>query len=113
MQMLRSEDGKTTFPAPNGATGPTPLTLDPSIIELLIATGFAEVWLAKEGHDGKVFINFLHKIELPLIYTMYGAMLAGVDGIIVGAGNPDGLPAICARLANQQPVTRGLPRALC
>jgi nitronate monooxygenase len=109
MQMLRSEDGKTTFPAPNGATGPTPLTLDPSIIELLIATGFAEVWLAKEGHDGKVFINFLHKIELPLIYTMYGAMLAGVDGIIVGAGNPDGLPAICARLANQQPVTRGLP----
>jgi hypothetical protein len=72
------------------------LTLDDDIIELLIATGFAEVWLAKEGHDGKVFINFLNKIELPLIYVLYGAMLAGVDGV-TGAGNPCGLPSICAR----------------
>lgn len=109
MQMLRSETGKTTFATPNGAAGPTPLKLDESIVELLIATGFAEVWLAKEGHSGNVFINFLHKIELPLIYVMYGAMLAGVDGIIVGAGNPDGLPAICARLAVQQEVSRSLP----
>lgn len=78
------------------------------IVELLIATGFAEVWLAKEGHGGNIFINFLYKIELPLVYTMYGAMLAGVDGIIVGAGNPDGLPAICLRLSNGQPVTHNL-----
>ena len=36
---------------------------------------------------------------------MYGAMLAGVDGVIVGAGNPDGLPAVCSRLANHEAVT--------
>ncbi len=108
MQMVRSEDGRTTFAAPNGEQGPIPLRLDETIIELLIATGFAEVWLAKEGHQGKIFINFLNKIELPLIYIMYGAMLAGVDGIIVGAGNPEGLPAICARLANHEAVTRSL-----
>jgi NAD(P)H-dependent flavin oxidoreductase YrpB (nitropropane dioxygenase family) len=81
-----------------------PLKLDDDIIELLIATGFVEVWLAKEGHTGKIFINFLNKIELPLIYVMYGAMLAGVDGVIVGAGNPDGLPAVCKQLAQHAPV---------
>jgi len=108
MQVVRSEDGKTTFPAPNGATGPTRLKFDDSIVELLIATGFAEVWLAKEGHDGRIFINFLNKIDLPLIYIMYGAMLAGVDGVIVGAGNPDGLPAVCTRLARHEAVTRSL-----
>ena len=108
MQMVRSLDGKSTFAAPNGSTEPTALKFDESIIELLIATGFAEVWLAKEGHDGKVFINFLNKIDLPLIYIMYGAMLAGVDGIIVGAGNPDGLPAICSQLARHDEVTRSM-----
>jgi NAD(P)H-dependent flavin oxidoreductase YrpB (nitropropane dioxygenase family) len=79
--------------------------LDDEIIELLIATGFAEVWLAKEGHNGKIFINFLHKIELPLIYVLYGAMLAGVDGVIIGAGNPDRLPALCRQLAQHKAVT--------
>jgi len=87
---------------------PVALALDEEIVELLIATAFAEVWLAKEGHAGNIFINFLHKIELPLIYAIYGAMLAGVDGIIVGAGNPDGLPAVCSRLANHEAVTHDL-----
>ncbi len=71
---------------------------------MLIATGFSEVWLARQGHSGNIFINFLKKVELPLVYTMYGAMLAGVAGVIVGAGSPEGLPAICTRLAEHQPV---------
>ena len=40
---------------------------------------------------------------------MYGAMLAGVDGIVVGAGNPEGLPAICTQLAQQAAVTYPVP----
>jgi nitronate monooxygenase len=96
------------FAAPNGASAPTRLSFDADIVELLIVTGFAEVWLAKEGHEGRIFINFLNKIDLPLIYIMYGAILAGVDGVIVGAGNPEGLPAICARLARHETVTRNL-----
>jgi nitronate monooxygenase len=92
----------------NGERQAIPLTLDPTVVELLIATGFAEVWLAKEGHGGNIFINFLNKIELPLLYVMYGAMLAGVDGVIVGAGNPDGLPALCSQLVNHNPVSREL-----
>lgn len=105
MQIVRTLDGSKTFPIQNGETTEISLTLDEHIIELLIATGFAEVWLAKEGHSGKIFINFLKKIELPLIYVLYGAMLAGVDGVIIGAGNPDGLPALCAQLATHEQVT--------
>jgi nitronate monooxygenase len=97
-------------PAHGAASDPTsvPLELAKDVVELLIATGFAEVWLAKEGHRGAIFINFLNKIELPLMYVMYGAMLAGVDGVVVGAGNPEGLPALCSQLANHAAVTKPL-----
>ena len=108
MQIVRAKNGNGSIPLPTEQGASVELGLDQDIVELLIATGFAEVWLAKEGHGGNIFINFLYKIELPLIYTMYGAMLAGVDGVIVGAGNPDGLPAICSRLANGQPITHDL-----
>ncbi|NTV62159.1 MAG: nitronate monooxygenase [Oscillochloris sp.] len=91
------------------APATVPLSLDATVIELLIATGFAEVWLAKEGHRGRIFINFLNKIELPLLYVLYGAMLAGVDGVVVGAGNPEGLPEICSCLARHEAVDRDLP----
>ena len=74
-------------------------------VELLIATGFAEVWLAKEGHSGNIFINFLNKIEVPLMYTMYGAMLAGVDGVDRGRGQPRWPAGACSQLANHQAVT--------
>ena len=108
MQVVHTQDGGDTIPQPGGPAGPVTLTLDEEIVELLIATGFAEVWLAREGHAGKIFINFLKKVELPLVYTMYGAMLAGVDGVLVGAGNPEGLPATCSRLANHETVTSDL-----
>lgn len=108
MHIVRSATGRASFPMPNGNRAPNPLQLADDVIELLIATGFAEVWLAKEGHSGRIFINFLNKIELPLIYVMYGAMLAGVDGVIVGAGNPDGLAAACSRLADHEAVTKKL-----
>ncbi len=105
MQIVRTLDGRKSFPLPNGKPVSVPLTLDEDVIELLIATGFAEVWLAKEGHAGKIFINFLNKVELPLIYVLYGAMLAGVDGVVVGAGNPEGLPALCRQLTTHAAVT--------
>jgi nitronate monooxygenase len=72
--------------------------------ELLIASGFVEVYLAKEGHCGLVGINFLHKIQPPLLATLWGAMLAGVDVVIVGAGIPVQLPAILDGLARDEVV---------
>ncbi len=106
MHMVRKQDGGKTFPMPTSPNATVSLELDEETIELLIATGYAEVWLAKEGHNGKIFINFLKKIELPLIYVLYGAMLAGVDGVIVGAGNPQGLPALAEQLAQHAAVAQ-------
>ncbi|MCG8349305.1 MAG: nitronate monooxygenase [Chloroflexales bacterium] len=106
MQIIRAQ-----APLMNGSSSApieAPLHLPEDVIELLIATGFVEVWLAKEGHRGNIFINFLNKIELPLMYVLYGAMLADVDGVVVGAGNPDGLPARCSQLANHVAVTKQL-----
>lgn len=76
-------------------------TLDPSrkLQQLTVAANFVEVFLAKEGHDGPVGINYLRKIELPLPFACYGAMLAGVDYVLMGAGNPAELPGLLRRLA--------------
>jgi len=66
--------------------------------ELLVAANFVEVYLAKEGHDGVVGINYLNKIQTPLLPSLYGAILAGVDYIIVGAGIPVAIPGILDNL---------------
>ena len=104
-QTLNTLDGKQKIPIPGENPLPVRLSVDQELVELLIATSFAEVWLAKQGHHGRILINFLHKVQLPLVYALYGAMLAGVDGIVVGAGNPEGLPQVCSRLAQHMPVS--------
>ncbi|MCP4248280.1 MAG: nitronate monooxygenase, partial [bacterium] len=85
-------------------------TVDPdlSLQELTVAANFVEVFLAKEGHDGPVGINYLRKIELPILFSVYGAILAGVDYVIMGAGNPKDLPAVLTRLARHEAVGLGL-----
>jgi NAD(P)H-dependent flavin oxidoreductase YrpB (nitropropane dioxygenase family) len=103
-QTLNTLDGSQKIPLPGDNPLPIRLSVDQELVELLIATAFAEVWLAKRGHQGRILINFLHKVQLPLMYALYGAMLADVDGIVVGAGNPEGLPQICSRLAQHLPV---------
>ncbi|MFI1994534.1 nitronate monooxygenase [Actinoplanes sp. NPDC020271] len=82
-------------------------TLSPAraLRELTVAANFVEVYLAKEGHDGEVGINYLRKIELPIPYACYGAMLAGVDHVLMGAGSPAEMPALLDRLAGHEPVT--------
>ena len=72
--------------------------------ELAMAGGFAEVWLAKEGHDGVVGINFLEKVQLPTTAILYGSMLAGVDYVLVGAGIPRDIPRLIDRLIHHEPT---------
>ncbi len=69
------------------------------VAELLIAANFVEVFLAKEGHDGPIGINFLEKVQAPTLTSLYGAMLAGVDYVLMGAGIPKSIPSILDRLA--------------
>ena len=76
--------------------------------ELCIAANFVEVFLAREGHDHPVGINFLEKIQMPHLPSLYGAMLAGVAVVIVGAGIPMEFPAAIAALAEHQPASYSL-----
>ncbi len=60
--------------------------------KLLAVASFVEVWLAKEGHDGIIGMNILEKIQLAIPAQLYGAMLADVDYILIGAGIPAQVP---------------------
>ncbi|NLT55063.1 MAG: nitronate monooxygenase [Actinomycetales bacterium] len=71
--------------------------------ELGIAGNFAEVWLAKQGHDGLIGINFLEKIQMGTPAAAYGAMLAGVDYVLMGAGIPRHIPSLLTELAANRP----------
>jgi nitronate monooxygenase len=57
------------------------------------------VFLAKEGHAGPVGINYLEKIQLPTLPSLFGALLAGVDYVLMGAGIPRSIPGALDRLA--------------
>lgn len=64
------------------------------LVELTVLANFTEVFLAKEGHNGLVGINFLEKIQTPTLPSLYGAMLAGVAFVLMGAGIPRTIPGI-------------------
>ena len=76
-------------------------TLRPSrhMQDLLVASNFVEVFLARQGHENPVGINYLEKIQLPTLPSIYGAMLAGVSWILMGAGIPRTIPGVLDRFA--------------
>ena len=78
------------------------LTPPPELLELTIVACFVEVFLAKQGHDGCVGINLLEKIQLPALASLFGAMLAGVDYVLIGAGIPRAIPGVLDRFAQWQ-----------
>jgi nitronate monooxygenase len=71
---------------------------------ITMLANFVEVWLAKEGHDGLVGINLLTKVQMPNLSSLYGAMLAGADYVIMGAGIPRDIPAVLDALAEHRVV---------
>jgi NAD(P)H-dependent flavin oxidoreductase YrpB (nitropropane dioxygenase family) len=77
-------------------------------LELWVVANFAEVWLAKEGHDGVVGINFLEKLQMATPSAAYGAMLAGVDYVLMGAGIPAEIPRLLDQLALHEPCSLNL-----
>jgi nitronate monooxygenase len=72
---------------------------------LTVVANFVEVFLAKEGHTGLVGINLLEKIQMPTMASLYGAILAGVDYVLMGAGIPVQIAGLLDRLAEHQPCT--------
>lgn len=88
--------------APDASFRTTPMMTYPPAtpaMELSVLASFVSIWLAKEGHDGKAGLNLLEKSQLPTMSALYGAMLAGVDVVLMGAGIPRQIPGILDRLA--------------
>ena len=72
--------------------------------ELCMVANYVEVFLARETHNRPVGINYLEKIQLPHLSSLYGAMLAGVAVVIVGAGIPQEMPRVLDRLSRHEPA---------
>lgn len=109
-------DAARTFPAPRYVddlmayapggrrhSHPVPLdTTDPQNCalprRLSTICSYVEVMRAKMGHCGLVGCNVMWKCALTALPSIYGAMLAGVDALLCGAGVPMELPDIVNRI---------------
>lgn len=79
---------------------------DKSLRELTTLSCFGEVALAKgDNPKAAVGINLLDKIRIPQLPSLYGAMLAGVDYVLMGAGIPRHVPGVLDKFADGQPAT--------
>jgi len=86
---------------------PSMWTLNPPpfLNELTVIANFVEVLLAKKGHVNPVGLNLLEKVQLPIMASIYGAMLADVDFIFMGAGIPGQVPGILDQLIEHKAVS--------
>ena len=93
-------------------TGSTPYRSLPALthessgrsLDAIVLASYAEVKLAKMGHSGVVGINLLTKVQLPTAAALCGAILAGVDYVMMGAGVPTHIPGVLERLTLGEPV---------
>jgi nitronate monooxygenase len=97
---------------PGGKPSGTPYPIAPmhhwhdsrKLTELCIVSNFVEVFLAREGHKNPVGVNFMEKVQMPHMASIYGAMLAGVGFVLMGAGIPFHIPGVLDALAMGHPV---------
>lgn len=75
-----------------------------ALLDLVVVSNFAEVFLAKAQHAGQVGINLLEKVQLPNLASLFGAMLARVDYVLMGAGVPRAIPGVLDRFAAGEPA---------
>ena len=87
---------------PGGKPSGTPYPATPmhqwqnlrKVVELCMVSNFVEVFLAREGHKNPVGVNYLEKVQMPHLASIYGAMLAGVGYVLMGAGIPLHIPGV-------------------
>ena len=99
--------GLETYFRPGGRTNSEPYKRLPLQVGLgdknarvmMALGGFVEVFLAKEGHSNPVGVNLLTKIQTHTLGTLFGAMLAGVDFVLMGAGIPRDIPGVLDKFA--------------
>ena len=78
------------------------------LLEVCVLANYCEVWLAKHNDDSTpidnalIGLNLLTKVQLPTIASLYGAMLADVDYVLMGAGIPMRIAGILDNLSEAQ-----------
>ncbi len=77
-------------------------TDDRELRELCILANFVEIFLARRGHSNPVGINYLEKVQIPHLPSIYGAMLGGVGYVLMGAGIPVKIPGVLDAFVNHQ-----------
>lgn len=70
--------------------------------QVTVFANFVEIALAREGHGGPIGINLLTKVQRPNFASLYGALLAGVDCVLMEAGIPRDNPRVLDDLAAQR-----------
>lgn len=103
----------TKYFIPGGKSAGSPYRLLPmhimqgnrEVAEICILANFVEVFLAREGHDQPVGINYLEKVQMPHLPSIYGAMLAGVEYVLMGAGIPAKVPGVLDAFVRHEPAT--------
>lgn len=80
-----------------------------SLLQLTMVASFVEVFLAKENHSGLIGLNLLEKVVLPNLACLYGALLAGTDYVIMGAGIPREIPGALDLLSENKIASLKVP----
>ena len=83
------QESTSYLDVPKLSFNPTPFAQ-----KVLVAANFVEVTLAKRNTTGLIGINFLEKIQLATPASVFGAILADVDYILMGAGIPADIPKL-------------------
>ncbi len=102
---VRGIGEKHKFPAKPEALVIGNSRLKGKITRLAMAAAYVEVTLAKKGHSGEIGMNLLEKVQLPHLPTVLGAMMAGVDYLLVGAGIPHQFPQVLENFAHGLPAS--------
>jgi hypothetical protein len=69
-----------------------------------VVANFTDVCVAEHGHEGQFRLNLLERIQLPTLPGLFGAMPAGVDFVLMGAGTPRQNPAVLDSLSRLEPA---------
>jgi len=82
---------------------------DEKLTKLIVAANFVEVYLAKRGHDNPVGINYLYKVRYAMMPAMFGAMLAGANALLIGAGFAKEIPDALTAISENNKATLPIP----
>ncbi len=77
----------------------------PNETAMTVAGNFVEIFLAKEGHTGMVGVNYLEKLQMATPPAALGAIMAGVDYVLMGAGIPAQIPKLLDDLSQGKPAS--------